>query len=173
MTPNCVHQSGARRIRKLGSKINPLRFAQVVLERWRQRRVIGAQCNDRPTFGGRSLDLLADMRGCGGVGRKHKNEDLGLVDRPYNRFCEQGSGYYIPRGDPAPQSTELQGFDERIRDGSVLRRIAEEDGGRPPAGAVVAAALRHISCLPTCPGWSPMSLRLATLGPENAFFSRI
>jgi len=89
VTPHSVHQSGDRCIRKPGPKINPLRFAEVVLEGSRERLGISAQCNDRPTFGGRSLDLLADVRGGARVDRKYKYEYLGLVEGPPNSFCEQ------------------------------------------------------------------------------------
>src|SRR5579863_1095702 len=100
MASDRVHELCIRRLDSRGADIDPLRFAQEVLEGSRQRCRVDAYRYDSATFGRSPLNLLTNVgRGDRLLG-ENQNDDLGVVDRPNDLIGVEGPRDNIPRRDP-------------------------------------------------------------------------
>ena len=110
-------------------KIDPLPGGQLVLEGFLGRDVF----NPHRDYGKVALagqdELFLDFFRVVGIGREHQDHHLCGADRTHDRDLKVLARADVPAGNPALQATIFQRVADRLRDGTVLCGIADEDRG--------------------------------------------
>ena len=57
---------------------------------------------------------------------KNEDEHLGVIDRARDAVGVHRSGHHVARGDPTQEPMFLEGADDGIGDGRILRGVADE-----------------------------------------------
>jgi hypothetical protein len=80
----------------------------------------------------------------GGVFRQDEHDGLCGVNRMNDRTRIKLAWDHVTGCDPAPDAVGFKGLDDDIGNSRILRRVADEDGGRATAHLLVVPTFGHV-----------------------------
>ena len=110
-------------------RIDPLPGCQLVGESFLGCHVFDPHGDHREVALAGQHELFLDFFRVVGIGREHQNHYLCGADRVHDRHLKVLARADVPAGNPATQTTIFQRLADRLRDGTVLRRVADEYRG--------------------------------------------
>ncbi len=109
--------------------IDPLPGRQLVGESFLGCHVFDPHGDHREVALAGQHELFLDFVRVVGIGREHQNHYLCGADRVHDRHLKVLARADVPAGNPATQTAIFQRLADRLRNGTVLRRVADEDRG--------------------------------------------